>query len=479
MTAKHFIGNAWISNGDIIYTKSPSDQSQICDYHKGSQSTLEDAIHSARTAFESDQWKSRSRLRAQFLIELADGIRSVEEQLVLMITSESGKVISQVRHEVKAAINECIYYAGLSRAQFGRVAEFDSGQQSLFTREPIGVAAIIVPWNAPATLLIRSLAPAVAAGCTAVIKPAHESAGSHGILMQCIARCSSLVPGAINSVNDGGIAMSQMLVSHPEIDVISYTGSTATGKKIMEAAAGSLKRLSLELGGKSPAIIFEDASIDQAIDEIVRGAMPHSGQMCTAIGRVLVPKNLHSQVVALLVNRLSELKIGHALSSDSQIGPLINEAAAERYSKFVDQAKKDGEMHLTGERLDSDQFGSACYVSPTVASIDDVNHSLVQTELFSPFLLVETFVDKDEAIHRANSTTYGLSASVYTKTAKWAQRAARQIKAGTVWINCHNRLMVEAETGGYRTSGLGRLHGVEGLAPFLETKHIYSEFGEW
>jgi acyl-CoA reductase-like NAD-dependent aldehyde dehydrogenase len=184
-------------------------------------------------------------------------------------------------------------------------------------------------------------------------------------------------------------------------------------------------------------------------------------------------------VVALLVNRLSELKIGHALSSDSQIGPLINEAAAERYSKFVDQAKKDGEMHLTGERLDSDQFGSACYVSPTVASIDDVNHSLVQTELFSPFLLVETFVDKDEAIHRANSTTYGLSASVYTKTTKWAQRAARQIKAGTVWINCHNRLMVEAETGGYRTSGLGRLHGVEGLAPFLETKHIYSEFGEW
>lgn len=479
MTVGHYIDGQWICAGESVTTTSPSDGETVTEYHRSDSEMLSLATSSARKCFESNAWRSRSRLRAQFLLELADQILAVKEELSVKIALESGKVITQVRHEVQAAINECVYYAGLARATFGRTAEFDEGQQSLFTREPIGVAAIIVPWNAPATLLIRSLAPAVAAGCTSVIKPAHESAGTHGILMSCIANCPSLVPGAINSINDGGVSISKELVTDPEVDVISYTGSSQTGKLIMEASSSSLKRLSLELGGKSPAVIFPSADIENAVSEIVRGSMAHSGQMCTAIGRVIVHSSSYNQVRDTLAKRLKVLTVGHALDESANLGPLINEAAADRYISYVDAAGRDGSVLVGGEKLSGGNYGTGCYVSPTLAELGDLNHPLIQNELFSPFIVLERFDDPEEAISRANATRYGLSASVYTDTHRIAQLAARKIKAGTIWINCHNRLMVEAETGGYRDSGMGRLHGVEGLSPFLETKHIYSEYKQW
>lgn len=479
MSVGHYIDGQWILSGEKVITTSPSDGETVSEYHQSDSKILRLATSSARRCFESNSWRSRSRLRAQFLLELADQISAVKEELSVKIALESGKVITQVRHEVQAAINECVYYAGLARATFGRTAEFDEGQQSLFTREPIGVAAIIVPWNAPATLLVRSLAPAVAAGCTSVIKPAHESAGTHGILMACIAKCPSLVPGAINSINDGGVAVSKELVTDSEIDVITYTGSSHTGKLIMEASSLSLKRLSLELGGKSPAVIFPDADIENAVNEIIRGSMAHSGQMCTAIGRVIVHSSSYDQVRDKLAKRLKALTVGHALDESSNLGPLINEAAADRYISYVDAARCDGSVVVEGEKLSGVAYSTGYYVSPTLAEMDDLSHPLIQNELFSPFIVLEGFDDHEEAIARANATRYGLSASVYTDTYRVAQLAARKIKAGTVWINCHNRLMVEAETGGYRDSGLGRLHGVEGLGPFLETKHIYSESKQW
>jgi len=215
------------------------------------------------------------------------------------------------------------------------------------------------------------------------------------------------------------------------------------------------------------------------VSEIVRGSMAHSGQMCTAIGRVIVHSSSYKQVRDKLAKRLEVLTVGHALDESANLGPLINEAAADRYISYVDAAGRDGLVLVEGEKLSGGPYGTGCYVSPTLAEIDDLSHPLIQNELFSPFIVLERFDDSEEAIARANATRYGLSASVYTDTHRVAQLAARKIKAGTVWINCHNRLMVEAETGGYRDSGLGRLHGVEGLGPFLETKHIYTESKQW
>ena len=479
MAHGHFIENEWVQSGAGESTVNPGTGENVADYHRGDGKILEQAIASARRCFDNSAWRASARQRAKMLLELGDAIRARHHDIALSLARENGKVVTQARHEVQAAINECVYYAGLARNIFGRTAEYDAGQQSLFTREPIGVAAIIVPWNAPATLLIRSLAPAIAAGCASVIKPAAETSGTHGMLMACVAECASLEPGAVVSVNDGGVELSQALVAHPEVDVVSYTGSTLTGKKIMEAAAGTLKRLSLELGGKSPALVFADADIDNAVAEITRSTVPHAGQMCTAIGRAIVHESRVEEFTTKTVAAMEALKIGQADDETSQMGPLINEAAARRFEANVKEGGKAGEMPLKGSVLGDNRFPTACFVSPAVMRLQDSGHRLVQEELFAPFLNIETFTEPEEAVERANATRYGLSASVYSEGLRTAKSAARAVKAGTVWLNCHNRLMVEAETGGYRESGLGRLHGLEGLAPFMETKHIYSQTEAW
>ena len=448
-------------------------------YHQGTAALLDEAVAAARACFDRGVWRAAARQRAACLLEAADRIDARRDDIALMLAHENGKVITQARHEVAAAVNECRYYAGLARNNFGRTAEFDAGQQSLFTREPIGVAAIIVPWNAPATLLIRSLAPAMAAGCTSVIKPAAETAGTHGLLMSCLADCPSLEPGAVVSVSDGGVEMSKALVAHAEVDVISYTGSTGTGKAIMAAASGTLKRLSLELGGKSPAIIFADADIDNAVSEVTRAVTPHCGQMCTAIGRAIIHESREQEFTGKIIAALRQVKIGQADDPGSQMGPLIGPTAANRFAENVATGAIDGEMLLEGGIIGNGAFPTENFVTPAVMKLGDTAHRLVQDELFAPILNIETFADPQEAVVRANATRFGLSASVYTEGLRTGQAAARAIKAGTVWLNCHNRLMVEAETGGYRESGIGRLHGVEGLAPFMETKHIYSQSEVW
>jgi len=476
MTVGHYINGDWRFEGEIGETKDPSTGDRVTEYHRGNEALLNEAISCARDCFEQTAWRSQARRRATMLLECADALSSCHDELAMMLSRENGKPITQAHHEVSAAINECRYYAGLARNIFGRTAEYDNGQQSLFTREPIGVAAVIVPWNAPATLLIRSLAPAIAAGCTAVIKPAAETSGTHQIMMQAIASCPSLEPGAIVSVNDGGVALSEHLTKHIEIDVISFTGPTTTGKRIMANASGSLKRLSLELGGKSPALVFADADLDNAVAEISRAVVPHTGQMCTAIGRAIVHEDIIESFIDKMKQALTSFKAGSPTDRSTQLGPLINEEAGLRYLRNVEQGASEGEMLLRGELFALNDSSPKTFVTPTMVRLENRDSTLVQNELFAPYLVIESFSDTASAIQSANATRYGLSASVYTESLRDAQRASRAIKAGTVWINCHNRLMVEAETGGYRESGLGRLHGAEGLTPFLETKHIYTQF---
>jgi len=476
MAIGHFINGEWIKQGTLSETVNPSNCSPVSVFHRGSLDLMKQAIAIARRCFETTNWRAQARRRAAMLLEYADNIAARAEIIAQMLTRENGKPITQSRHEVAAAVNECRYYAGLARNIFGRTAEYDTGQQSLFTREPIGVAAIIVPWNAPATLLIRSLAPALAAGCTAVIKPAAETSGTHHLLMQAIADCPSLEAGAVVSVNDGGLTVAEAMVADIDIDVISFTGSTNTGKAIMANASKTLKRLSLELGGKSPALVFADADLDNAAAEIANAVIPHCGQMCTAISRLIVHQDVAKDLTTRIIAILNDLVIGSAELESTQLGPLMTSVAANRYAENVALGAAEGEILLHGEVLSRADFATGHFVSPTIVQIENHSSCLVQEELFAPFVCVETFCGLDEAIASANATRYGLAASIYSCDLITAQAAARGLKAGTVWVNCHNRLMVEAETGGYRESGLGRLHGVEGLAPFLETKHIYTQF---
>jgi len=472
--AQHWIDGAWRSDGDVAETTSVYTGAVNATYASAGSAVAEDAIAVARRTFERSSWAHQPRLRAAALLELADAIEARRDEIARQIAIENGKVLPHCIHETNAAISEARYYAGLARAIFGRVTDIDAGKQSIFAHEAIGVAAIVVPWNAPSTLLLRSLGPALAAGCTVVLKGAHQTSSVNRLYAEALADCPSLPKGVVNVIH-GDLEMSQTLCQHVEVDVVSFTGSSATGKAIMAAGAPTLKRLSLELGGKAPALVFDDADMDAAVREITNGVIPHTGQMCTAIARILVQDSAWDAFVPKLAEALGQVSVGDPLDASIRMGPLFNADSITRYERDTASARQAGETILDGRILDGHPRGNV--VTPALYAVQDRDHRLVQEELFAPIGILERFTTEEEAVVSANATRYGLAASVHSQNHSRARRVSRALKSGTVWINCHNRLFAEAETGGYRESGLGRLHGLEGLADFMETKHIYAEYG--
>lgn len=472
--ARHLIDGAWADDGPVEATRAVYTGAVHGRFHLGEAATAETAIAVARRAFERSPWAHRPRQRAQALLELADRIETRRDEIARHIAAENGKVLAHCLHETEAAASEARYYAGLARAIFGRVTEIDEGRQSILAREAIGVAAIIVPWNAPSTLLLRALGPALAAGCTIVLKGAHQTSTVNRIYAECLAACPSLPAGVVNMVH-GDLAVSQALCTHADVDVVSFTGSSGTGKAIMAGAAPTLKRLGLELGGKAPALVFADADMDTAAREITGGLIAHSGQMCTAVARILVEEAAWDRFVPKLVEAARAVTAGDPMDGGVQMGPLFDAPSVERYALNAAAARQAGDTLLDGAVQPGHPMGNV--VSAGLYHIEDRAHRLVRDELFAPIGIVERFSCEEEAVVSANATRYGLAASVHTAGHARARRMARALKSGTVWINCHNRLCAEAETGGYRESGMGRLHGLEGLADFMETKHIYAEFG--
>lgn len=475
MKAAHWLNGEWL-DGDIgtATTINPADGTVVGAYALGSAELAHEAVMAARQAFEAGHWSTSPRLRASILLDYADRIAARKDELIDMIVAESGKLKSEATHEVLGCVSECRYYAGLARTISGRVSELDTNQLVMFNREAAGVAAIIVPWNAPATLLIRSLAPALAAGCTVVVKPAPQTANVNRIMMECLAEVSDLPMGVVNSVNENGIAVGQTLSTDPDVDVISFTGASSTGKAIMEAAAGTLKRLSLELGGKAPTLICSDADLDAAIPVITRNATVLAGQMCTAITRVVVAPERFDEVAQRLQASLAAIKTGRGDDPESTMGAIIDIPSRDRLLGHVEQARGAGEVLLAGE-APGGALANGAFITPSLIHVNDVRDPLVQEELFGPILNIERASDEADMLARANATRYGLAASVWTRDVKRAQRLTRHIRSGSVWVNTHNRLGAETETGGFKHSGLGRLHGVEGLNDFLETKTVFYE----
>ena len=476
--AKHFINGAFVSDtsSGTVDSIDPANGTLLGTAALGSTADAEAAISAARRAFETSSWTGDIRLRYGVLMSFAAKMRDRRDQLAELLSRENGKPIAQSKHELTASIVEAEYYAGLARAINGRTLESKPNNFSFFLREPAGVVAVIVPWNAPATLLVRSLAPALAAGCTVVIKPAPQTPLINAALMECLAAVEELPKGVVNSVNENGIEIGTVLATHPEIDVVTFTGSSRTGKIVMEKAAPTLKRLSLELGGKSPGVVFADADLDQAVAELTRATLVLNGQMCTCISRVLVDESIEGALSERLKQSLGSAKLGHPLDPDTTLGPLIDKQNQERAMGIIERASNGAEMILKGEPGTGD-LAKGAFISPTMFRIADTSSPLVQDEHFIPMISLEPFKTEDEAIEKSNATRFGLAASVYTKDLDRAMRVSRAIRTGTVWLNCHNRHMAEAETGGYRESGMGRLHGPEALHDFLETKHIYLEAG--
>ena len=471
--ARHWIHGEWVESQSKKQGESfnPSTGAQLGSFADGETADAESAIASARQTYESSSWAHQPRLRAQVLLDFADKLEGAKAEIGRMLAQENGKVLGQSMHEVAAAISETRYYAGLARNIFGRVTEVDEGQFSMLAREPMGVAGIIVPWNAPITLLIRSLAPAMAAGCTSVVKAAPQTALVNAKVFELLAQVEGMPPGVVNSLAETGSDVAKLLVSSPEVDVISYTGSTEVGKKIMEAGATTLKRMNLELGGSAPCVVFSDADIEATTAGIVRAAMAHTGQVCVAASRVLAEESVLPKIRDALANQLGNLKIGVAEEADSQMGPLIDGSSCKRMQSIMNEADSVGSFALQGEVMGGD-FANGHFVSPSLVHVEDASAPLLQKEIFGPLLTMDTFKTEEEAIDKANNTRFGLAASVWTRDHQRGMRLANKIKSGTVWINAHMKLHAEIETGGYRESGLGRLHGVEGLDEFLQTKHV-------
>ncbi|CAM3413569.1 Betaine aldehyde dehydrogenase [Bordetella sputigena] len=460
--------------GDSV---NPADGAVLGRYAASARADADAAIAAARRAFDRPSWARDPRLRQMVMLRWADAMEARADPLARLLTSENGKVLAQSRGEIAGAVSEIRYYAGLTRYMPGHVFEVEPGAFSTLLKEPAGVAGIIVPWNAPAVLLIRSLAPALAAGCTAVIKPAPQTALLSAALLAALHEAQGLPPGVVNLVSEAGHEVAARLVESPDVDVISFTGSNAVGQRIMAAAAPTMKKLSLELGGKSSCLVFDDADIATVAPALAAAATIISGQQCTAARRVLVHARHYEAMKQALADALRAQRVGPGLAEGVGMGPLIDAAAADSVGARIAQAMDAAdEVVLRGERLGGALAGGA-FLSPTLVAHRDTHAFFIQEEIFGPLVVIERFEDEAEAIARANHSEYGLSASVWTRDGARAMRVARALKNGTVWINEHNKLFAEAETGGYRRSGLGRLHGYDALIDFQEIKHIYQQVG--
>jgi len=478
LNALNYIDGQWqgAAGGASGESRNPADGSVIGTYAASGVAEARAAIVAARQAFETSLWSHDARLRQMVLLQWADRLERRAE-LAALLTQENGKVLAQSRGEMAGAISEIRYYAGLTRHMPGHFMEVEPGAYSATLREAAGVAGLIIPWNAPVVLLIRSLAPALAAGCTVVVKPAHQTAQITTQVLRELAAVESLPRGVLNLVLENGSAVAQELVASGEVDVLSFTGSNLTGQRIMAAAAPTMKKLSLELGGKSSCLVFPDADIGKVAQRLATAATIISGQQCTAARRVLVHAARYDEMKRALKAALAAIVVAPGDSAGAGMGPLIDGESLERVSRDVERALDTcDEVVLRGGRGEG-KLAQGHFLTPTLVAHGDANAFFAQDEIFGPFVVLERFEDEKEAVARANNTVFGLSASVWTADGDRGMRLARALRNGTVWINDHNRLFAEAETGGYRRSGIGRLHGYEGLADFLETKHIFRNAG--
>jgi len=476
--SRHWIDGAFVDSGDgrIVPTHNPADGTEVGRFADGGALEAEVAIAAARRAFEAPRWAHDPRLRASVLLEMAGALEQQRAPLARTFTAENGKPLREAEHEVMVSASELRFYAGLARATFGRVLETEPGQMSMIVREPMGVAGIIVPWNAPIILLIRSLAPALAAGCTAVVKHAPQTALTSAMVCEAFARCESLPKGVVNAFVESGNTGAQLLVSSLDVDVVSYTGSTHVGKLIMQAASGTLKRLNLELGGSAPCLVFADADLDRTVPALVRAGMIMAGQQCVAASRLIVHESIREAFTERMRAALTALVVGRGDDPRTQMGPLIDHRSRDRVEALVQAARSSTTVHLAGQRPDG-TLANGAFLTPGLIEVADPSAPILHQEIFGPTLTLQTFGSESEAVERANDSRFGLAASVWTRDHHRAQRVAARIRAGTVWLNMHGRLAAEVETGGYRESGIGRLHGVQGLEEFLQTKHVAWELG--
>ena len=470
--AKHWIGGDWAASERSGTSVNPSTGAVLGSFADGGLAEATAALEAARAAFDHSAWARDRSLRARALRELAEQLAARAEPLIQMIAREVGKTLPGAAMEARTAPDTLRHNAGLALAQRGAASEIAPGVMGMSLHEPLGVAGIIVPWNAPLALFVRAVGPALAAGCTAVVKMPGQTGLTNGLIAEAIAATASLPPGVLNLFTESGDEGARLLVDSPLTDVVSFTGSTKVGRQIAAKAADTLKRVSLELGGKTPLVIFDDASVDAVAPVVVAALTTFSGQFCMTGSRVLVQSSVADVWRARLAALLEAVVLGPADDPASQLGPLIDRASVERVARIVEDAARTGRVLVRGGPVTEGPLSAGAFFRPAMVEPDSPTAPLVQQEIFGPVLSFETFDDESQAIALANATEYGLAASVFTRDVDRAQRVVAGLKAGTVWINGWAALSDSYEEGGMKQSGLGRLRGAAALGEFQETKTV-------
>lgn len=469
-----FIGGEFVdaASGETFDVIDPSSGLRIASAASGGREDIDRAVRAARAAF--DRWAATPpNQRANLMFRLADLIEARREILALTETLDNGMPLMMAKFGgVMGAVEQLRYNAGWATKITGETMQvsWPGEWQALSLREPIGVVGAIVPWNFPLAMAVAKIAPAIAAGCTVVLKPAEQTPLSAAYLGQLIAE-AGFPSGVVNIVTGFGETAGAALVEHPDVDKISFTGSTAVGKAIVRASTGNLKRVTLELGGKSPTVIFQDANLEKAIPAAAAGIFGNAGQVCAAGSRLLVHERIYEQVLAGMLARAQALKVGPGLLADTQMGPLISQTQLERVADYVETGKAEGAVvSVGGARIE----GPGYFMQPTVLTETSDGMRVVDEEIFGPVLCMMRFGDDDLDVvaQIANKTPYGLSSSIWTNDISTALRMARRIKAGTVRINGGGGVDPAMPLGGFKQSGWGRENGRTGVETYTELKSV-------
>lgn len=471
--ARHWINGEWLTSDDIRESYNPATGGVIGSYADGGAHEAALAIAAARLAFEQGDWAEDAILRARVLEELAASFERHRDTLIELLATENGKIKPEAGFEVDMVPSKLRFAGALARTELGRSGSPRPNAVSVLLREPVGVAGIMVPWNSPVILMVRSLAPALAAGTTVVIKMPSQTAQVNALVARIMSEAPSLPRGVINMFTESGAEGAKLMVASPDVPVISFTGSTRTGQAISAVGAQQLKRFGLELGGKTPHLLFDDADLDAALPVIEKSLTVFGGQFCMTGSRLLVHSDIAAQVRERLAARLEAVRVGPAADADSDMGPLIDKANVARVDAVVNRAIAAGaKVLLRGGPVTEGPLADGAFYRPTLLEVCDAKLPIVQEETFGPVMTLQVFDSEQEALALANDSEYGLAAAIWTRDTKRSLRVARKIKAGTIWINDWAQVFDEFEEGGYKQSGQGRLNGMTSIDDFLESKHI-------